>query len=372
LNNDGKLDNLETSFAQKNKFGYKSNYDDLKKYLSSIDSAGNNPDGIITQEDKQAMYDILLEEYNNSMKSQLENMNITDDFGQNVITEQIKKLFSNKTEVSIDELTNPDGSIKDGMELFDLNGDGKLDDKEKDYFASGGIPLKTDKTTFSLNDFIETVKKIDRIRYDSGYCRNMENGKITQDDKNVLYRLLDGIYNMVDNIHDLPEETQKYYIDALKIVNIGSYQSKYSVGIQKKNMINFNTDLVKDRNALSGVMIHELTHFVLSNMSDMDALTQEVETFYMEYKLLQSYRKRPGFKEMDFNYSTGAASRDYVQDIEKLKRQNPDMSERDIAVEVFLKHKYSSYNGSYGYATKTPEEIEKSKYFDMGGIFKEN
>lgn len=85
----------------------------------------------------------------------------------------------------------------------------------------------------------------------------------------------------------------------------------------------------------------------------MPQLQQEVVTFFMEYKLYEEAKKNSSdyFQQIDYPLHTGlktsVINKDYMKFIDNMKKEHPEMSEKDIAVDAFLKYEFEIYNGRY-------------------------
>ena len=100
LNGDGKIDKVEEKFLNKN-VGY-ARPSDLENNLKELDKADTS-DGKITKQDKMAMYNKIAQEETKLAHEKLNNINITDETGNKVISEEIKELFANGSDyVSFD------------------------------------------------------------------------------------------------------------------------------------------------------------------------------------------------------------------------------------------------------------------------------
>lgn len=371
LNNDGKIDELEQQYILKSNLVL-SDIGDLNNYLSKIENISTDENnGIISSDKKQLLYNQLVDEQKQKLRKELYNSNIKDDNNNLVINDKIKELFNNSDSVPLNNLVDKNGNIKQGYEVFDLNGDGKFDDKEKQYFSSGGKFLDSEHINLTIDNFTNAIKNLDKFGYVPSADNNIENNIITKSDKELLYRNIAGVFNMVENMKDFPQETQQKFIQALKDVNIVQHHTKYSTGAQLGGKISVDAKNMND-DEIATVLIHELTHYILSQTTDMNPLTQEVETFYMEYKLYQNLKTKPDFYDRNHVGNNVIFSNiNYLRTVEKLKEMYPNLSEKDIAVTAFMEEIYDSYNGRLGYSSMTEEELKNSKYDDLGGIIKE-
>lgn len=270
--------------------------------------------------------------------------------------------------MSLNNVVDENGKIKNGLEVFDLNNDGKLDDMEKKFFTGGGKPFASKDADLTIENFVNSLKQLDKFGYVPASDGSVENNIITNSDKNLLYKDIAGAFYMVENMKDFPQETQQKFINALNNVNFIEHHTKYSTGAQYSGKIsvaaqNMNNDEV------SSVLIHELTHYILTETTDMNPLTQEVETFYMEYKLYQQLSKKPDFmKKNDVSNNVIFSNMSYIRTVDELKHKYPNLDEKDIAVTAFIKNLYQSYNGRIGYDKMTESELQNAKYDNLGGI----
>ncbi len=367
LNGDNRLDDYEKRFLEKNKLYYDISLDDIQKYLSAIDS-NTESDGSISLEDKQKIYQLMIEDYHKEKFDKLSQINVRTN-KENVVTDAVKDLFKDSLEITADDLTDSEGNIKAGLEIFDLNNDGKLDNIERDYFVNGGHPLDKGNTTIKLDQFIQVISDIDNFGYNKmTYPYDHRDKDISDGDKQRLYAMLEAAYHMVDNIKNLPQDVQQEFLNALGVINFRDLSRIGTAGAQSKNQIFLDTRNAY-RSEVATVLIHELTHFIISKNSDMNFLTQEVETFYMQYKLYETMKNDPNYSVNKDNFFDNM-SKDYLSTVDELKRKNPDLSEKDIAIRAFIKHQYSSYNGRPGYPTMSEAELRAAEYYPMGGIFK--
>ena len=89
---------------------------------------------------------------------------------------------------------------------------------------------------------------------------------------------------------------------------------------------------------------------------------QEVETFYMEYKLYSEAKKNPDYMKDKMSYrfeiESNAIDMEYMNYADKLKSENPNIPEKELAVKAFVKTHYDYYKNHY-MDVKSPEELEK-------------
>ena len=369
LNDDGKIDKIEKRFLNNKNITIYPNINDLKEYLTTLDKEGSEDnisiDGIITKEDKQKIYNNLVETYNNEQHDLLNNSAIQNDNKQLIVTETIKNLYKDKMEISFEEIIDNNGKLKPGMEIFDLSGDGNLDEKEKIYWSNGGHIGKNDKASIKIESFLSAINELDYSAYDSRYGSNQKDLVITTQDKKRMYKLIESAYFMLDNIKGLPNDLQQEYIDALGKVSIGDWKKKSSIGVSVQNRISINTDESKPPEAAS-IMIHELTHNIIGE--DLPLLLQEIVTFYMEYRLYNSAKNTPGYDQIINPRETGTraviVNQRYMDFCDNYKKEHPNATEIEIATEAFLRFNFEGYNGRYQKKV-TPDYIRN---FDLSPV----
>lgn len=364
LNGDGKIDKVEEKFLNKN-VGY-ARLSDLENNLKELDKADTS-DGKITKQDKMAMYNKIAQEETKLAHEKLENMDITDETGNKVISEEIKELFANGSDsVSFDEIVEDakTGKLKSGMEIFDLNGDGKLDELERAYFTNNGHYSKTSKEKLELTSFLDAVTNLDKVGYVQSQGRSASNNEIFAKDKVGLYKMLSAGQYMLDNIKTFPQELQDKYIEVLSNKTLAEHDTKKSsVGINRADCIEVDTNTLSEPE-IASVMVHEFAHTILSEK--MSPLLQEVVTFYSEYRLYsEAVKNDPDYKQkvngIGFSAKTSAVDTNYMEFVDKLRKEKPDMSEKDLAIEAFLKFQFESYNGRYQ-AKVSEDDIRNANY----------
>lgn len=352
LNDDGKIDYVEKDYQTKNGIGNYSKITNFYNYLEQLDknsSSSIEVDSIITKEDKQKAYDKAKNELDVANQEKLENSRLKDENGNNIVTKEIKTQFNTNDKIAFKDIVDNDGNIKKGFEIFDLNGDGKIDNKEKGYFSAAGHFMYKPKENIDISEFLNALTALDKVGYVESTGNNTENKTITTQDKKSIYKILESGVYMLENIKNFPPELQQEYADELKEQCLYNNNRKNTVGRHIDNMIALDTDSIS-KPEIASVMTHELTHALLDNK--MPALQQEVVTFFMEYKLYSEAKKNdPNYSEQVASLSTGIKTividKDYMNFIDTMKKEHPEMSEKDIAVEAFLKYKFKYYNGKY-------------------------
>lgn len=348
LNEDGKIDNLEYGF-----WGSESK-DPILKGLSKIDGESN--DKKITSEEKNRIYQQLVDADNKKKYDTLSNMSLKDESGNEVITNEVKSLFSlQKLEISVDDLVDENGNIKTGLKLFDLNGDNKLDDKEKAYFTSQG-KIVDSKDKITLGDFIVILDKLQLF--------DKSSDKLSSSERELLYKYIDSAFLMMDGLEGMPDGVKELYENALGTISVLGTKEQRTAGEysdwEKSIRLSKRTG---DKYYLASTLLHELTHHICYNFSDkkINSLAQEVQCFYMEYKLQEQFTKIPGSTQK----LTGEA-----YEAKLLKDNNPELSELDIAKFLFMKEHYEYY--SKYYHMQNDDYVYNAEYKDIGGYFEED
>lgn len=357
LNDDGKIDDIERKIFQK-----PLNYDRIKNFYINIDksdSSENVEDGVVTKQGKQNYYNKLEQEYLKSQYDKLFSKTFTDADGKEIFTKQLKSLFIDRTtglikkEVAVEELTDSNGKIKQGLEIFDLNNDGKLDNKELDYFTNNGRITTKPKNVISLTGFSAVIEELDFFKAEEKKG-NFKDSKILNTDKQSLYKIIDGTYAMFENLSFLPPETLEQYKEAISGTQFLDYKSKSAIGASSDMKIKVDTQGLS-RYELASIIVHETTHSVLKKYYNVDKLAQEIATFYMEYKLYQNSSQKP-----DFTFGQGKAvviDSFYADSFKRLKEENPQMSEYNIAKKLFFDFHYESYADRYYDSTLKSKEM---------------
>lgn len=352
LNGDGKIDNIEKEYMLKTCVGGYSKLNDLKKHFEMLDSETENPDdGVITSADKQKIYDRVKLENLRKKQENLNNLKIKNENEDEVVTDSVKGLFTgDKSIATFSEIVDKNGNVKKGMEVFDLNGDGKLDDLEKGYFTSGGHSSTKHTEYIDISDLLSAINELDKVGYVQSAGGNAADSKITTQNKKTLHKILQGGVYMLDNMGNLPTELQQDFADVLKKKYLYDHKRKGSIGMHSGEVITIEADSISTPEVAS-ILAHEMTHALLNGK--MSSLQQEVVTFYMEYKLYSEAKKNdPNYdKQVDARPASGfktvVVDKNYMKFVDNMRKENPQMSEKDIAVEAFLKFKFSEYNGRY-------------------------
>lgn len=352
LNDDGKIDEVEKTYQEKAGVSKFSKIDDFEKYLKNLDkdsSKDDNSSGVINKEGKHTVYEKEKIEITKQKLEELEKLDIKDENNNNVITDDVKNLFKVDAKAEFKDITDKNGNVKKGFEVFDLNGDGKIDNQEKGYFSSAGHSSQTHNENVDLSEFLKAIKELDKVGYVEAAENNIKNNIITTKDKKAAHKLLESGVYMLDNMKHLPTELQKDFAKVLKEQCLYDNKRKYAVGTHTGNIITVDDTISKPE--IASVMAHELTHALLDNK--MSPLQQEVVTFFMEYKLYSEAKKNDAdyFNQIDAPSPNGMKTvvidKDYMNFVDNMKKEHPEMSEKDIAVEAFLKYKFKDYNGYY-------------------------
>ena len=285
-------------------------------------------------------FDIETNRKRNLYTNSLATRTLNDYSGQNLITPEILALFKNgDADLSYGDLLDETGKIKPEFKLFDLNGDNKLDDKEKAFFSSGGRVLSKETLNLSIENFIESIIILDSFdANDNG--NNLPDNKIRYGSGATLYRMLSASYSLLEKLDYLPEEIQQKYSQALEKVTLNMTNSSDNVGQYTNNRVGVNLRKAKSMSNIELVLLHELTHHILTNDLEMGAnIIQEVETFYMQYKF---YKANKGN-----NTGQNSVIEEYARYADELKSKNPKITEKELAVETFLKIYFDQYKEEY-------------------------
>lgn len=356
LNDDGKLDKLEIEHW--NRIGIYN----INKNLNEL--VGLSSDGeILTAENKMKLYKQLENKANDKAYNVLANNELYDENGNNIITQEVKNLFSiNKKQITPEDLIDENGNIKAGLEIFDFNHDGKFDDIEKNYFVTGGKFVKTNSNSITVANFINALEALDLFD-------EAKDGKLIGKDKEVLYKYITATYQMLDGLENISPDVRDLYIQALlNVKSIHKHSGFDMAGYHAGGRIGITDFKSKNIANIMYTMIHELTHQLCHTLSDKEPnpLTQEVQTFYMEYKLYEQNKDNPLFTKPNADYQHVFLMNDY----ETLRKGNPDISELDIAKLAFMNNYYSTY--THEYENCTPDLVYNGDYVEIGDIFTEN
>ncbi|MCM1265740.1 MAG: hypothetical protein NC200_06030 [Candidatus Gastranaerophilales bacterium] len=358
LNGDGKLDDFEKSFLYSNY-----NINGLTVLSNKFDELGEK-DGIVTSDEKLAAYNRLREQHYSRVLSDIDITSLKDSrSGDDMLTPEVRALFSQeRTEISMDNLVDENGFIKKGYELFDLNGDKKLDDLERNYFSTGGKYINKGSNIITVENFAKILSQLDVFdgRHDE---------ILTQNDRRTLYLYIQGAHQMLNSLEEFPEEIRSLYEQALVgISHLEIDKNPESAGFQRNGVIGIKDENNQrtgkpDKFQVASVLIHELTHFICGHLSEdkkYPAITQEVQTFYMEHKLYDKMKSSP-----EFRFSQLKTDRAFYY----LREENPEITELDIAKAVFMEEHFDWYNNHY--QNKDPNIIQNAEYRPIGEIFNE-
>lgn len=371
LNGDNKIDDTEIANinSSMNIKDGKANVSNLKFYLENIEKqSGASADKIISKNEKQKLYDNISAAKKKKAHSDMQA--VTEENGKPVLTDEIKTLYQKSDEINISDIVDESGKVKNGMEIFDLNNDGKIDEVEKQYYTKGGKFNDGDGGGITLAELMNVVQNIDKY---GNLGKALADSKIYTSDKVQLYQCIQGAYNLTKDLEKFPVDIRDKYIDALNDISFSKHRERYANGMHSGNNITLNV-AGANADAVENYLIHELTHQVLQmNAPKMNYMQQEVETFYMEYKLHQLKSQESGYMDRNFPRSgTIRIDKSYFDYIDNLKEEHPEWSERDVAVEAFIANHYDEYKDIYASYNMTPEDLRNSEFYPMGGIFSDD
>lgn len=164
-----------------------------------------------------------------------------------------------------------------------------------------------------------------------------------------MHKVLTASYKLLEKINYLPPEIQQKYSEALKEVNFQQFYSKDSFGKYSSDLVKVNMLKAPSVAKLESVLLHELTHHILSNdINVSDGLMQEVETFYMQYKLYCTNKENNPNDTSSETLLNNSTIVDYARYADEIKAKDPDISEKKLAIEAFLKTYFEHYNEEYG------------------------
>lgn len=127
VNEDGTLGEplIAISTFGKNKYITKSEYERRMQENAAVVEP-------VVEEEPSEPVETDLEYHQRIFKDILAPKRLNDDSGENLITPEILALFNEgSSELSFDDLIDENGGLKSEFRLFDLNGDNKLDEKER-------------------------------------------------------------------------------------------------------------------------------------------------------------------------------------------------------------------------------------------------
>lgn len=355
LNGDGKIDRYEMNYLKKNNLDYANNRE-LSVFLQNMDASGK-ADGVISKKEKMKIYKDEVANFDKEQQTALNSNQVKDSKGNNVVSDNIKSMFS-KSEVSFEEIVDADGKVKAGFEVFDLNGDGKVDDIERKFYSGGGKVTSGDGKTVKIEDFLNTVKLLDKYATDEDLNR-LEDNSVSDNDKKDLYQTLEGVYNMIDNISALPENQRQTYLDAINNVEFIANANPSVGGENYGNAITINNKGLNNVNERTVTLVHELTHFIINRNTKEAPMNQEVETYYAQTKFTRNLKNSPNYDKTKGEVYQNV---DYMKAFDKKKKEHPEMSEKQLAIETFLDVYYDWYKQS-GYKAKTPDEMRNASYY---------
>ena len=166
----------------------------------------------------------------------MNNFAIRDEKGEEVITKEVKELFKGKNgSISFDEITDSNGKVKKGLEVFDLNNDGKLDENEKSYFANGGHSELSKATKLTITDLTNAIEQLDKVGYTGG--GNPKDSEITTQNKQNLHKMLSSSSYMLENLGSFPEGLQDKFAKALKEKHFYETKQKDAIGVNTEDAL---------------------------------------------------------------------------------------------------------------------------------------
>lgn len=194
------------------------------------------------------------------------------------------------------EAINKDGTYKEGFEILDLNGDKKVDDKEWDFFTSGGKFHKKSKTSIiNRDEFKKAAETLDEF----GSLDFNTNGEVSNKDKLRAYKIVEAGHYLEENLDEISPEIKEEYTKELDKIKIGGEVSgkQYTAVAYGKEGINFNI-IYDEKEANSSVLLHELTHNIQAekdSQKKMKQINKEAQAFYIQ-ALFESKVNDGGFK----------------------------------------------------------------------------
>ncbi len=102
-----------------------------------------------------------------------------DEKGNSIISPELQKKFGAKIDLTyLDEIRDKDGNVKQGFAIFDLNGDGKIDNIEMRYLEKNNLDRASHN---GLTVFLDNIDKVTSKD-------NIPDGIITKKDKAKIYK----------------------------------------------------------------------------------------------------------------------------------------------------------------------------------------
>ena len=370
LNNDSKIDSVEAEYFFKSK--NKVNINDISTLLQGLDNLGE-PDRHVTDKERAELYSKLSAENQRRAEEKykidigkLSNYELNSTFNANLVTPQIKNLFSNGvSEVSFDVMSDSKGNLKKGFELFDLNNDGKLDDVEKSFFITGGKMIKSDSNVLTLGSLLSSLRVLD-------YYDNKEDGKTDFFYRRAVYNYVQAAHFIIDELDEFNPEAKDAFIEQMsEIGDILHLSSDNALGMYSNPRGEKPSSIALancyNKYDLAGTLLHELTHALLYKFSErrMSAIAQEVQTFFIKSKFMDYTRE----KFDDATYSLNDCY--YINsDYHELRKKYPDIDDIDIAKALFVSNVFESYKETYHTTLSADKAIYKEKYYQIGNLFK--
>ena len=89
----------------------------------------------------------------------------------------------------------------------------------------------------------------------------------------------------------------------------------------------------------------------------------------MESQFVNGLKQQPDFQKRNGKIVFGFE--DYAKTVEEKRKQNPDKSDKQVAVEAFLDKYYQMYVDS-GYKFQAPDELKNTNdYYSLNGVFRD-
>lgn len=308
---------------------------------------------------------------NINLTNRLDNINLTNtETGENIVNQIVKdSLFDEKIEKS--EVIDKNGNAKLGFEIFDLNGNGKIDNLEWDYFSSGGKIHKKENNEVTAQEFFDAIGKIDQFG-STWRCNN----KISDDEKKKLYKVIEAGHYFEENIGKISEAVKKEYIDILdddRLIVTGEYRPRDKACADAPYSVNSKGEVVslgvnfqqvhnhKENNVIT--LIHELTHNIQTKKGVMLGIKEEAQAFYMEALFREKALNESFLSDIPYENEN-------YDEFERLSK-DPSLTQGQIATKMFLNNSYlkNTYTTDLGLTDEKVDEIFKdTNYLPIGDI----
>lgn len=310
--------------------------------------------------------------------NRLDNINLTTaETGENIVNQIVKdSVFDGKIEKA--EVIDKNGNAKLGFEIFDLNGNGKIDNLEWDYFSSGGRIHRKENNEVTAKEFFDAIDKVDE--FGSTWHRN---NKISDDEKKKLYKVIEAGHYFEENIGKISEAVKKEYMDILdddRLIITGEYspsmralaEAPYSVNSKGEVLsfgVNFQTVSDDKKNNVM-TLLHELTHDIQAKkgcipkiQGGMPEIKGEAQAFYMETLFREKALNESFLSDIPYeneNYNEF-----------KCLSKDTSLTQGQIATKMFLKNSSlkNDYMTDLGLSDEKVDEIFKdTNYIPIGDI----